>query len=281
MAPPTLLTLPGELRNRIYEYAFAPSPKILVVRGNQNNTLRTRRYGGHRGLPNLLLANKQTYKEALPILYESCIFCITSSKTAKIFFNHLNFTLWLDRIQHLKISYTLNGEGGSDASRQAKQVSDLVFIRCCEDVAKNPPNLKSPELDLNLQLSLQALVPLNLSEPWLYDCKDPLRLMWIKAVKHFATIKNLRNIEVNVQGDYTLTPCFKPKRFADPTLRWMLERDGLSVARNNNIKLICREWRDWYDRLRGSIAEVTRSIALGQNAAEAWGSHLQLCEQYA
>lgn len=90
--PPTLLTLPPELRNRIWEFALIEDgpitvPATFIIRGPIKDQYAV---SYQLNTPGLLATNKQIRREALPIYYSGNIFATNSRVDTYTFLRRLS-----------------------------------------------------------------------------------------------------------------------------------------------------------------------------------------------
>lgn len=91
--------LPAELRNSIYDLALVSYKSVEFIRSCSSNRVEYLRRTDYEFIPNLLLIDKATYKEAAPLLYRNTFHFYTSSPVY-LFISRLSPTTrsWMEAI---------------------------------------------------------------------------------------------------------------------------------------------------------------------------------------
>lgn len=182
-----LLRLPGEIRDKIYEYIFethrveiirvkikdAKHPKRIRYR-LQHRQLLPRDPVTHivtsRGISfplsplalALVFSCKEIYRETLLFQYSTTQFVFTSSKTIRSFLEKTNPEAQ-GAIRHLELNHVMYNEPRLTAFRWCKDRSDMAWYLACHGMAYNFASLR--ELHLNLAV-WDWPIRLELGERW-------------------------------------------------------------------------------------------------------------------
>ncbi|KAL2010096.1 hypothetical protein VTN00DRAFT_5903 [Thermoascus crustaceus] len=179
-----LLRLPGEIRDKVYEYIFE-THRVEIVRAKVKDPRRIRYRLQHRQLlprdpvthtvPSrgisfplsplalaLVFTCKEIYRETLLFLYSTTQFVFTSSKTIRSFLEKTNPEAQ-GAIRHLELDHVMYNEPRLTAFRWCKDRSDMAWYLACHGMAYNFTSLR--ELHLNLAV-WDWPIRLELGERW-------------------------------------------------------------------------------------------------------------------
>ena len=186
----TLLGLPTELRCHIYGYIFAG--QVITIRNCSTRTGRGTEIRG--GIANILFVSKITYKEVLPILYESCAFCFRYNWAMSNFLRE--HTSQLQDITHVNFKH--NPDAVTEPTLRRSYGDRNIKKEPGHNQANYLVNLKS--LNLELLLSPASIAPICDLDDWLFHVEDMDDLDWLLVAKTLCNLNGLKHVNLTVTG---------------------------------------------------------------------------------
>lgn len=198
-----LSRLPPEVRNLIYQYVLAPSPEIKLAKSQfkghyavarsdrQKRILRCdhplgkySRWAGMQtkwktSISGILLANKQTYRESLAYMYESCTFEFGPAQLAQDFLRVVRKPN-LVRIKHVKLWHEFPSPGNEMGKppQVQRHKSDETFLQLCALLAARLPGTETLEVQIDGCLPLLSVVPNFATNPNAATVESLRRVNW-------------------------------------------------------------------------------------------------------
>ncbi|KAK6423400.1 hypothetical protein LTR81_004053 [Elasticomyces elasticus] len=310
--PNRFITLPAELRIKIYELILFPSALTVVFRrklndknGRKGNSSQWRfasepqpsavsrvrycedlpmsRYTREgRALPKghpftlsaMLFVNKQIYKEATAVLYEQCNFFFDRFEVARSFLRIVSKPN-LDTIRSLTIQHVTQNSGRSAKAIEGKNGADLGFLRMCRQFVADLPSVRKLRVAVEVMEHPSHIVP-DFSDQGssTFTVEQYKDRKWLQTLEVFKGMKDL--IDVNIE--------FKMMPDEDMECWFMCDRDvqdilGYAPGGPERDRIMAL-WLGWFKSLHRSMGEVVRRIVLRQSETDAWKDHVVNLEEY-
>ncbi|KAF3006003.1 hypothetical protein E8E13_010533 [Curvularia kusanoi] len=176
MPPPTLLTLPAEVRNKIYTYYFH-RPKFSWQPPHNRQPLTQ--------------ASRQLRSETLTLFHQCLKFSIRSPKATTRFL-HTYAPIHHTGITNLSLHYSTYGAPALSADVQWQEKHIAAWTTACKSLAKTLPSLRT----LHLHIYLATMTP-----------KFNLRQQWLVPLLQLRRLKGLEKVKVHLRS--TLYPGWK------------------------------------------------------------------------
>lgn len=302
--------LPAELRSQIYELVFTPDTLIELARPRQNHNVkdqavcavrrkegeapraavRCERPMGHytsikglstkwrMSLSGIIIANKQAYREAVPMLYERSTFYFEPFGLAESFFKTVKAEN-LESIQRMHFYHVTHGHGSSLEAKRNKEKADLGLVRRCKDFATSLPNVQCLELTFRLTELPNEIVP-DFTNPGHRPSSVQMQQRgWIRAMREFAAMEKLKTVQVHlVQADtHDLQHCFMASMATAEAIQF---NPALGTSRMRQKEVVSQRWVNYYRVLHESMSELARRMILGFPDAVVWEEHVRKLKEY-
>ncbi|KAK5123941.1 hypothetical protein LTR85_002138 [Meristemomyces frigidus] len=296
--------LPAELRNRIYEFVFAPSTTIALRNrpakggpnkrkgmpkkpkeplkphmtlpvlwsaremGKMNNSERANTKW-RTSISGIILASKQTYLEAIPYVYEQTVFHFAVSKLARTFLKTVREPN-RNSIRKLQLHHCTWGHGSTLDARLAKDKAEAGFARLCQSFATALPNLISLDVAVRIYEHPDRIVPAYSDPADTITIRQIQRLSWVQALQVFAKFSKLTDVNVELLGmpQDALEYWF----LCDPSYR--------DVTPSDHRYQICAKWTGFRRSLYSSLGEAVRRLIMGFEGDVVWEEHMAKLEEY-
>ena len=193
------IALPAELRNRIYQFVFMPSPKVELRGAERLGRSRLREPKWRTSTSAIVLVNKQIYEEAIPILYRSCTFAFEPLRQAQWFLRTVRKPD-LQNVRRMSLEHTFQTKGPTEEAADKKYKSDYSFAVLCGLLAQHLPNVTSLDLVIAIPKSdLGIIVPYFGIPPNTYNMESLSNIVWIRPLKAFTRLRKLAESGVRLQ----------------------------------------------------------------------------------
>lgn len=224
-----------------------------------------------RSVSGIILANKQTNGEAIPLLYQSCVFHFESLRLARSFLSTVG-KVNLMAIRTLRLSHAMQRVSSAPKASKSKSDADAGFTTMCQQIVDTLPNL----LELNVRLDpmehLETLVP-TFKDPMVTFTSSFLdELSWLQPLKLLSKLSKLETVvfELRELNDRDLSVYF--------TFLGYARLVPPSANGTKQVHTVVEYWIAWYRRLHKSLDEAVRRIIL--NKDNVWQDHLEVLEKY-
>lgn len=219
-SPPTLLTIPGELRNRIYELALLQDSKVYPF-DYKPCGCDCPKHKRHAPAVALLRVNRQINQEATPLLYSSVIFSLSTGYL---------FMKFMARGEVCMYGYPT----GSEVYPSRHLIRSLRIKFVPEHM---PSDVRSTHvLDCWADPSFQLLSKKQRAQAIHHHNRDVCETIWTNAGKVISLMRELKFLSMDLEQALCPLGCCRMVGHVVQSLKGLKKKQGFTISVSGELK---------------------------------------------